>query len=197
MTVTPNRRSCSALSGLLLSRATRDTPSALQHLRGDDVAALVLAVAEREVRLVGVQPGVLQRVGVELGVQADAAPLLPQVEQEAAGLGDPLDGLAQLRAAVAALAAEHVAGQALAVRPDERRRPASAGRDGGGPVAEPEGEVLPAVDQPVEGEHPGGRRVAVGEPQRHASPGCGSSRWAVAAASVSSRQSVRNRGESA
>ena len=113
------------MSGLLLSSATRDTPERLQHLRGDRVVALVLAVAEREVRLVGVEAGVLQRVGVELGVQADAAPLLPQVQQEAAGVGDPLDGLAQLRPAVAALAAEHVAGEALAVRPDQRRRPAS------------------------------------------------------------------------
>ena len=69
-------------------------PQRLQHLRGDQVAAFVLAVAQREVRLIGVQPRVLQRVGVELGVQADATPLLPQVQQEATGVGDALDGFA-------------------------------------------------------------------------------------------------------
>ena len=93
----------------------------MQHLRGDGVVALVLGVAEREVGLVGVQARVLQRVGVELGVEADAAALLSQVQQEPAGVGDALDGLAQLRAAVAPLAAEDVAGEALAVRPDQRR----------------------------------------------------------------------------
>ena len=96
-------------------------PQRLQHLRGDEVAAFVLAVAEREVRLIGVQPRVLQRVGVELGVQADATPLLAQIQQIATGVGDALDGFAQLRAAVAPLAAEDVPGEALAVRPDQRQ----------------------------------------------------------------------------
>ena len=168
----------------------------LQHLRGDQVVALVLAVAEREVRLVGVQARVLQRVGVELGVQADAAALLPQVEQEAAGVGDALDGFAQLRPAVAALAAEHVAGEALAVRPDQRRPAASAGRDGGGTIAQPEGEVLLAVDQPVEGEHARGRGVPVGEPQGHGHLGA-DRRSGQRRRHRSPRQSVRNRGESA
>ena len=75
-----------------------------QHLRGGGVVALVLAAPEREVGLVGVEAGVLQGVRVELGVEADAPALLAQVEQEPAGRGDPLDRLAQLRAAVAALA---------------------------------------------------------------------------------------------
>ena len=70
------------MSGLLLSSAIRDDAQRAQHLRGDDVVALVLAVPERDVRLVGVQPRVLQRVGVELGVEADAAALLPQVQQD-------------------------------------------------------------------------------------------------------------------
>ena len=46
---------------------------------------------------------------------------LAQVQQVAAGVGDALDGLAQLRAAVAPLAAEHVPGEALAVWPHQRR----------------------------------------------------------------------------
>ena len=48
--------SWSALSGLLVSSAIRSHPERLQHLRGDGVVALVLAVPERDVRLVGVEP---------------------------------------------------------------------------------------------------------------------------------------------
>ena len=156
------------MSGLLESSRIAVGADGRQHLRGGGVVALVLAVAEGEVGLVGVQAGVLQRVGVELGVEADAPALLAQVEQEAAGVGDPLGRLAQLRAAVAPLGAEHVAGEALAVRPHQRR-----GAAGGGalerppPVAEAEQQVLLAVGQSGEGEDVGRGRVAVGEPQRH------------------------------
>ena len=79
-------------------------------------------MAQCDVGLVGVQAPVLQGVGVELGVKADATSLLPQIQQEATGVGDPLDGLPQLRAAVASLTAEYVSGEALAVRPDQRLR---------------------------------------------------------------------------
>nr|WP_244524310.1 hypothetical protein [Geodermatophilus dictyosporus] len=143
-----------------------------QHLRGGGVVALVLAAAEGQVGLVGVEAGVLEGVGVELGVQADAAALLAQVQQDAAGVGDELGRLAQLRPAVAPLAAEHVAGQALAVRAHQRRL--AAGRatvDRAAPVAQPEGQVLPAVGQAGEGEHLGGRAVPVGEAQRDGHPG--------------------------
>jgi hypothetical protein len=58
-----------------------------------------VAVTQREVRLIGVEARVLQRVSVELGVQADATPLLPQVQQVTAGIGDAFDGFAQLGAA--------------------------------------------------------------------------------------------------
>jgi hypothetical protein len=51
-------------------------PERVQHLRPGDVAALVLAVTQREVRFIGVQSPVLQRVSLELGVQADATSLL-------------------------------------------------------------------------------------------------------------------------
>lgn len=54
--------------------------------------------------------GVGVGVGVELVVEADAAALLAEVEQDAAAVGDSLDRLAQLRATVAAGRAEDVAG---------------------------------------------------------------------------------------
>ena len=66
-------------------------------------------------------PCVLQLVGLELVADADAAALVaPQVDDHAeALLGDAPHGRVQLRAAVAAQRAEHVAGEALAVDPDE------------------------------------------------------------------------------
>ena len=66
------------------------------------------------------RPSVLQRVGVQLVGQADAAAFLAEVEQHAfAGLVDHLHGGVELVAAVAARAAEDVAGQAFAVDADE------------------------------------------------------------------------------
>ena len=64
-----------------------------QHLRGDGVVALVDAEAEGQVGLEGVEPVVLQGVGVDLVVEPDPAPLLAEVEQVAAGLVDPGDRL--------------------------------------------------------------------------------------------------------
>ena len=125
-------------------------------------------MTECEVGLVGVQARILQLVRVELGVQADAPPFLAQVQQVAADAGDALDRLAQLGAAVAALAAENVAGKAFAVQPDERRRRrirVRARRER--PVAETQRQVFAAVDQSVEREHPRRRGVPVDESQRH------------------------------
>ncbi len=103
------------LVGVVAEECDPGHPEPEQHLRRGGVASLVLVVAQREVRVVGVDPGILQRVRLELRVEPDAAALLPQVKEVAAGLGDALDGLAQLRPAVAPLAPEYVAGEALAV----------------------------------------------------------------------------------
>jgi hypothetical protein len=62
-------------------------------------------------------------------------------QQVATGRRDPFDRFAQLWAAVAPLAAEHVAGEAFTVRPDQRDV-----RGG----AEPESEALPTVDESAE-----------------------------------------------
>ena len=121
---------------------------------------------EREVRFIGVESCVLQRIRVELGVQPDAPSLLPEVQQVAARVGDPLDSFSQLRPAVASSAAEHVAGEALAVRTDQRHRPRPARTERRGPITEPEGEVLVAVEESVEAEHPGRRGVSVAEAER-------------------------------
>lgn len=109
-------------------------------------------MAQGPVGFVRVQAGVLQGVGVELGVQADAAAFLAKVEEEAAGGRDLFHGFAELGAAVAALAAEDIAGEALAVQPDQGRV-AAVGRCAVGsiiqqavPVAEGQQEVsLPSA----------------------------------------------------
>src|SRR5262249_7935526 len=82
----------------------------------------------------------------------------------AADLGDALDGLAQLRPAVAPLASEYVAREALAVGADQRHTAVVRGMRGRA-IAERECEVLPAVGRPVEAEPRGVGRVPVGELQ--------------------------------
>ena len=83
----------------------------------------------------------LEFVRAQLGQQADAAALVAaQVDHDAAALlGDALHGGLELGAAVAALRAEDVAGEALGVDPDQQ---VLAVAD----VAVDEGDVLDAVD---------------------------------------------------
>ncbi len=92
-------------------------------------------MTKRKIRLVGVEPSVLQRVGIEFGVQPDAATFLSQVQQITTRVCDALDGLAQLRTTVASFTAEYVAGKALAVRSDQRCVCAFTGRDRRDPIS--------------------------------------------------------------
>ena len=139
-------------------------PRAPEHLRGGGVVAGVLGQAERGVGGVGVEALVLEGVRVELVVEADAAALLAEVEQDAAAVCDPLHRLAQLRAAVAPGRAEDVAGQALGVQPDERVVP-------GAGVAQHDGHVFLAVGEAVEGDQFGVHGLAVAEAQRYPDAG--------------------------
>ena len=79
--------------------------------------------AEVEVGVDGVAAPVLELVGLQLRDQPDPASLVPaQVDHDAAALGDDaLERLVELGAAVAALAAEHVTGQALRVHAGQHR----------------------------------------------------------------------------
>ena len=105
-------------------------------------------MTEREIRVVRIQAAILQHVGVEFVIQSDAAPLLTQVQHVPAVFGDPLDRFAQLRPAVASLAAEHVTGEAFTVQAHQRL----LGRGG---TAELEGHVLLRVGQAGEGDDRG------------------------------------------
>src|SRR5262249_53487909 len=75
-------------------------------------------------------------------------------------LGDPLDRFAQLRPAVASLAAEHITGEAFTVQAHQRQ-------PGGGPT-EFEGHVLLRVGQAGEADDRGSGCVVVSETQRDA-----------------------------
>ena len=95
-------------------------PEVDEDLRADAVVAQVGGQAELEVGVDGVEPLLLELVGLELVEQADAAPLLGEVEQHALALAlDHRQRRLELLAAVAAQRVEDVAGQALGVHADE------------------------------------------------------------------------------
>src|SRR6185436_20758908 len=75
---------------------------------------------ELKVGLDGVEPCLLQLVGLQLVEEADASPFLRHVEEDTARLGrDALERELELVAAIAAERVEDVAGQALGVNADE------------------------------------------------------------------------------
>ena len=91
-----------------------------EDLGADPVVAQVGGQAELEVGLDRVGAFLLQLVGAQLVQQADPAPLLGEVEEDAAALAlDHRERRFQLFAAVAAHAVEDVAGEALAVDADQ------------------------------------------------------------------------------
>ncbi len=149
----PGDRDAQAGQLSALVRVVAQQPDAVgaervQHLGRAGVVALVGPVTEREIRVVRIQTAILQRVGVEFVIQSDAAPFLPQIQHIPAVLGDPLHRFAQLRPAVASLAAEHITGEAFTVQAHQRQ----PGR--GGP-AEFEGHVLLRVGQAGEADDRG------------------------------------------
>ena len=75
---------------------------------------------ELEVGVDGVGAVILQLIGADLVAQADPAALLDQVDHDAPALAaDPGERRIELRPAVAAQAAEHLAGEARAVDPGQ------------------------------------------------------------------------------
>ena len=123
-------RAPATLPGLLVSSRTAVDPERAQHRRGMAIVALVVGKAEPPIGIDRVEPAVLQRIGAELVGKADPAAFLAEVEQHAAaGLADDPQRFLELRPAIAFQRAEHVAGQAFAVQPDQRRLAAERADD--------------------------------------------------------------------
>jgi hypothetical protein len=88
----------------------------LQHRQADAIVALVGGETQALVGFDGIGAAILQLVGADLVQQADATAFLAQIQQHATAFtGDGLHGGFQLRAAVAALTEQRIAGQALGV----------------------------------------------------------------------------------
>src|SRR5690625_292791 len=98
-------------------QADRGNPQVLQDLGARPELAGVGGQTEAQVRVDGVGTGVLEAVGTQFVQQADTAALVPaEVDDGAAPLGCDLDhGGLELGAAVTAVGAEGVAGQAFRV----------------------------------------------------------------------------------
>ena len=85
-----------------------------------------------------VEPLILQGVGPQLVDEADAAPLLTQIEQEAPSRrGDGGERVVELRTAIAFQRSERVARQAFAVQPHQRRL--------GGGIADQQRDMLGGI----------------------------------------------------
>ena len=121
MIASPYPSSPARLAGLLVSSRMVRTPRSTRICAPGAVVARVGRQTEVEVGVDRVATLVLQLVRLQLVQQADPPTLVPaQVEHHAAALlGDPAQRGLQLGAAVAAQRAEHVAGQALGVHPDQ------------------------------------------------------------------------------
>src|SRR6202171_3132948 len=99
-------------------QAYRADIQAGEHVRGDGVVALVVAKPERDVGVHRVEAPVLQRVGAHLVDEPDAAPFLPEIEEQAPRHRcEPAQRDFELIAAIAAQGPRHVPGQALGVQP--------------------------------------------------------------------------------
>ena len=120
MTRRPNASRPLTFFGLFVSSPDRGQPEVGEDLVPDPALALVGREPEREVRVDGVHPLLLQLVRLQLVQQPDAASLLGHVQQHAAALGhDRAQRELELLAAVAAQRVEDVAGEAFRVDADE------------------------------------------------------------------------------
>ena len=129
------------LLGVVGEDPDRAQPEVDEDLGADAVLAQVGGQAELEVGVDGVEALLLELVGAQLVEQADAAPLLGEVDEHAAALAlDHRQRRLELLAAVAAQRVEDVAGQALRVHAHEH---VVGARD----VALDERDVVLVVDQ--------------------------------------------------
>ena len=111
----------------------------VEDLGAHAVVAEVGGEAEFFVGLDGVESLLLKLVGVDFRGQADTAAFLAEVKEDSAVLGNALHRGGELRAAIAALGVEHIAGEAFGMDADE-------GRFLGIDLASCQGEVVGIVE---------------------------------------------------
>ncbi len=133
----PELSSCCTLSGLLESNRTRRTPSKRKCRGGKPIVSRIGGEAKFLVGLDRVHAAVLQFVGAQLVHEADAAPLLRQIQQDAGRRrGNAAQRKFELRAAIAAFGGQNIAGEALRMDAHERRLAANS------PVHQSDGAFL-------------------------------------------------------
>ena len=108
--------------GIVGEKAHLTDPERAKNLGWHAKLALICLEAEPLVGFHGIEPAVLQRVGLEFGHEADPATFLLFVDENAGALlGNHGKRHLELLAAVAAQRAENVTREALRVNADERR----------------------------------------------------------------------------
>ena len=139
--------------GLFVRTRIVDRPRSARICEPIPYSRASAAKPRREVRLDGVEPLLLQLVGLQLAEEADPAALLREVEDHALALRlDPAQRELELLAAVTAERVEDVAGQALGMDADEHVLLA-------GDLALDERDVVLAGERLAEGDR---RELAVG-----------------------------------
>lgn len=103
-------------------QADRGVAEQGEHAGGDTIEPLIGLEAEALIGLYRVETLILKPVGPELVDEPDAAPLLRQIEQDAAARRrNGVDGAAQLLPAIAFEGAEQIAGETFRMQPGEDR----------------------------------------------------------------------------
>mmetsp|Transcript_22474 Transcript_22474/g.64618 ORF Transcript_22474/g.64618 Transcript_22474/m.64618 type:complete len:363 (-) Transcript_22474:750-1838(-) len=110
------------------------------------ILSAILGEAEVDVGVDRVHSHILKGVGSDLIGQADATPLLLQVNDGTPMLSDVVQRHFQLLLAIASLAPEHLTGEALIVNANWHRPPSLHDLVSIGPSLDAEGGLVPGVD---------------------------------------------------
>lgn len=145
------------LGGVVGKQADPGDAKLVEHGSGDHEVAFVGVPAEGAIGIDGIEAAVLEGVGAKLADQADAAAFLGEIKEDpGAFLAHAMQGGLQLRPAIAAQAAEEVAGEAFGVETGERGRSGSVGVLG---LADDDGHMLDPGIRCAEGDEAGVGRI--------------------------------------
>src|SRR5262249_28025475 len=124
-------------------------PQLAQHLGCRQIDALIGVESQLLVGVEGVGSLILQTISPQLVNQTDTAPLLRQIDQQAVALARDLrDGAAELVPAIAAQAAQEIAGKAFGMQAGQDRAVARR-------LADDDCKVLRTAITRAKGDYPG------------------------------------------